>query len=147
MTSAPPRRPHFDIQLRVRYGETDQMGVVYHPEYLVWCEMGRTEYMRQLGTPYATLEQRGTRLVVADASLRYHAPARYDDIIRVETTLRDVRSRALTFDYLICHADNGERLVTASTLLVALDANDRPTMIPADVRQLLARARDGDDRT
>ena len=141
------RPRHFDIQLRVRYGETDQMGVVYHPEYLVWCEMGRTEYMRQLGAPYASLEQRGTRLVVADASLRYHAPARYDDIVRVETSLSDVRSRALTFDYLIIHSDNGNKLVTARTLLVALDGNNRPTMIPADVRELLERARDGDDQS
>lgn len=135
--------PHIDIELRVRYGETDQMGVVYHPEYLVWCEMGRTEYMRQLGTPYASLEQAGTRLVVAEASLRYHAPARYDDIIRVETTLSDVRSRALTFDYLIVHAPTGARLVTARTLLVALDGNNRPMPMPATVRALLDGAREG----
>jgi acyl-CoA thioester hydrolase len=74
-----------DTELRVRYGETDQMGIVYHPVYLMWCEIGRTEYMRQLGMPYASLEARGTLLAVADASLRYHAPARYDDMIRIET--------------------------------------------------------------
>jgi acyl-CoA thioester hydrolase len=129
--------PHVDIELRVRYGETDQMGVVYHAEYLVWCEMGRTEYMRQLGTSYADIERSGTRLVVAEASLRYHAPARYDEILRVETTLSAVRSRALTFDYLIYHADSGRRLVSARTLLVALDNEGKPVPLSADVRRML----------
>ena len=83
-------RPHFDVEIRVRYGETDQMGVVYHAEYLVWCEIGRTEYIRAAGLAYAEMERRGTTLAVADASLRYHAPARYDDRVRVETSLRSV---------------------------------------------------------
>jgi acyl-CoA thioester hydrolase len=86
------------LDLRVRYAETDQMGVVYHTHYLVWCEMGRTDYIRQLGTTYAHIEARGTRLAVADAAIRYHAPARYDDLIRVATTLTDVKSRAITFE-------------------------------------------------
>jgi acyl-CoA thioester hydrolase len=133
-----PQRPHIDIELRVRYGETDQMGVVYHAEYLVWCEMGRTEYMRQLGQSYASLEEAGTILVVAEAALRYHAPARYDDIIRVETTLSDVRSRALTFEYVICHAGTGTRLVTARTMLVALDRSNRPVPLPIAMRALFA---------
>lgn len=130
------QRPHIDIELRVRYGETDQMSVVYHAEYLVWCEMGRTEYMRQLGQSYASLEEAGTILVVAEAALRYHAPARYDDIIRVETTLSDVRSRALTFEYVICHAGTGTRLVTARTMLVALDRSSRPVPLPSEMRAL-----------
>ena len=132
---------HIDLELRVRYAETDQMGVVYHAEYLVWCEMGRTEYMRQLGTSYASIERSGTLLVVADVSIRYHAPARYDEIVRVETTLSDVRSRALTFDYVIFHANDGARLVTARTLLVSLDRAGRPVPLPIEVRAELERAR------
>jgi acyl-CoA thioester hydrolase len=128
------------IDFRVRYSETDQMGVVYHAEYLVWCEVGRTEFIRNLGLPYARLEQRGTMLAVADASLRFLAPARYDDMIRVETTLADVRSRAITFDYVIRNAATDLRLVTARTMLVAIDRAGRPTPIPSDVRELLARA-------
>jgi acyl-CoA thioester hydrolase len=135
-----PELPQVDIELRVRYGETDQMGVVYHAEYLVWCEMGRTEYIRQLGTSYAALEQSGTRLVVAEASLRYHAPARYDEIVRVETTLSAVRSRALTFDYVVCHAESGRRLVSARTLLVALDAQGKTVPLSPEVREMLERA-------
>ncbi len=137
-------RPHFDVELRVRYAETDQMGVVYHSEYLVWCEVGRTEYIRALGLPYAEMERRGAMLAVADASLRYHGSARYDDLVRVETTLTEVKSRAITFDYLIRHVQSGARLVTARTMLVSLDRNARPAPIPADVREMLERAmRDG----
>ena len=114
------------------------MGVVYHAEYLVWCEVGRTDYIRACGLPYSDLERRGTMLAVADASIRYHAPARYDDLIRVETTLTDVRSRAITFDYVIRN-ESGEKLATARTLLVSLDPNGKPAPLPRDVRELLER--------
>ena len=131
----------FDIELRVRYGETDRMGVVYHGEYLVWCEMGRTEYIRSLGMSYADMERRGTLLAVAEATVRYHAPARYDDMICVSTVLTRLGSRGLTFDYVITKADSGRRLATASTTLVALDPDGRATIIPADIRELLGRTR------
>jgi acyl-CoA thioester hydrolase len=114
------------------------MGVVYHAEYLVWCEVGRTDYIRGCGLPYSDLERRGTRLAVAEATIRYHAPARYDDLIRVETTLTDVRSRAITFDYVIRNND-GEKLATARTLLVSLDPNGKPAPLPHDVRELMER--------
>lgn len=132
--------PSHDIELRVRYGETDRMGVVYHAEYLAWCEIGRTEYIRSLGMSYAEMERRGVPLAVAEASLRYHAPARYDDRIRVTTILTRLGSRGLTFDYVISHADTGQRLATASTTLVALDPDGRATTIPADIRALLGRS-------
>lgn len=124
----------------MRYAETDRMGVVYHANYLVWCEIGRTDFIRELGTTYAAMEREGVALAVADASVRYHAPARYDDLIRVETTLADVRSRALTFDYLIVNAVSGERLVSASTTLVSLDPGGRLVPLPRHVRELLAAA-------
>ena len=124
----------------MRYSETDQMGVVYHAEYLVWCEVGRTDYIRSLGLPYAELERRGTALAVAEASIRYHSPARYDDLIRVETSLVEVRSRAITFDYLIRNGDTGDRLATARTLLVSLDSSGKPVPMPPDVRALMESA-------
>jgi len=129
--------PHVS-EFRVRYSETDQMGVVYHAEYLVWCEVGRTDFIRALGLPYAELERRGTALAVAEATIRYHAPARYDDLIRVETRLTDVRSRAITFDYLIRNSDTGSRLATVQTTLVSLDPSGKPVPLPADVRALMA---------
>ena len=127
-------------EFRVRYSETDQMGVVYHAEYLVWCEVGRTDFIRALGLPYSELERRGTALAVAEATIRYHAPARYDDLIRVETRLTDVRSRAITFEYHIRNATTGERLATARTMLVSLDAQGKPVPMPADVRALMESA-------
>ena len=130
--------PHVS-EFRVRYSETDQMGVVYHAEYLVWCEVGRTDFIRALGLPYSELERRGTTLAVAEATIRYHAPARYDDLVRVETRLTDVRSRAVTFEYLIRKADTGERLASARTLLVSLDPSGRPVPMSADVRALMER--------
>jgi acyl-CoA thioester hydrolase len=126
-------------EFRVRYSETDQMGVVYHAEYLVWCEVGRTDFIRALGLPYAELEKRGTALAVAEATIRYHAPARYDNLIRVETRLVEVRSRAITFEYLIRNAESGERLATARTLLVSLDSHGKPVPMPAEVRALMDR--------
>jgi acyl-CoA thioester hydrolase len=125
---------------RVRYAETDRMGVVYHANYLVWCEVGRTEYIRTVGVSYAELEARGLMLAVADASVRYHAPARYDDVIRVETTLTELRSRTITFEYLITNAATGSRLVSARTTLVSLDADGRTAAMPADFRRLLEAA-------
>jgi len=130
--------PHIS-EFRVRYSETDQMGVVYHAEYLVWCEIGRTDYIRALGLPYSELERRGTALAVAEATIRYHQPARYDDLIRVETRLSEVRSRAITFEYLIRNSDTGDRLATARTLLVSLDATGKPIPLPAEVRSLMER--------
>lgn len=128
-----------DITVRVRYSETDQMGVVYHANYLVWCEIGRTEHMRRLGTSYAELERSGVKLAVSEASVRYHAPARYDDVVRVRTTLDEVGSRMITFRYLLTHADTGARLASASTTLVAIDDVGRVTRIPPEVRDLLSR--------
>src|SRR5437868_15517869 len=84
------------VELRVRYAETDQMGVVYHTNYLIWCEIGRTELIRSMtGTSYAELEAAGVALAVAELSIRYHGAARYDNRIRVRTTLGEARSRSV----------------------------------------------------
>ena len=127
------------VEFRVRYPETDQMGVVYHANYLHWCDIGRTEYLRARGATYADLERTGMLLAVSQATLRYHASARYDQMVRVETTLRDVRSRALTFDYVIVDAATGTRFVSASTVLVSLDTAGRPVQLPLETRELLLR--------
>lgn len=127
-------------EFRVRYAETDRMGVVYHANYLVWCEVGRVEFMRALGSDYAALEARGTGLAVTDARVRYLAPARFDDPICVVTTLSGVRSRAVSFDYEITNADSGVRLATAHTDLVSIDRDGRLMAIPADFRLALEAA-------
>lgn len=125
---------------RVRYSETDQMGVVYHANYLVWCEMGRTDFMRQLGMTYAQMERNGLFLAVADASIRFHAAARYDDEVQVDTWIEDVRSRAVTFGYRVVRRDSAAaavKLASATTTLVARDAEGRACTLPDDVRRLL----------
>lgn len=127
-------------RLRVRYGETDQMGVVYHAEYLVYCEIGRTEMIRSLGISYAEMEERGCLLAVSEARVRFHSAARYDDPIIVETWLTDLRSRAVTFDYSITHEEKGTRLISAQTKLVAIDRSGRPTTMPEDIRRMLGAA-------
>jgi acyl-CoA thioester hydrolase len=125
------------LELRVRYAETDKMGVVYHSHYLIWCELGRTDYIRQGGMSYREMEDVGIMLAVAEANVRYRAPARYDDLVRVDTTLTDVSSRAVTFDYVIMNAETGERLATASTLLVALDRSHQVVKLPREIRARL----------
>lgn len=127
-------------ELRVRYAETDRMGVVYYANYLVYCEVGRVELLRALGRSYAALEADGIGLAVSEATVRYLSPARFDDLVRIETTLTGVRSRAVTFDYLITHAESGTRLATAHTSLVSIDQSGRIVAIPADFRDTLASA-------
>lgn len=128
---------------RVRYGETDQMGVAYHANYLVWCEIGRTDYIRERGITYAELERRGVFLAVAEANVRYGAAARYDDVIRVETWVESVKSRAITFVYEIHREDPAPaRLARASTRLVSIDAEGAPRKLTADVIALF-REEDG----
>lgn len=124
-------------ETRVRYAETDQMGVAYHANYLVWCEMGRTDFIREHVRSYAQLEREGVALAVSEATVRYHAGARYDDLVRVETTLAEVRSRGLVFDYVITRGDGGERLATARTALVSIGADRRPVSMPEDLRARL----------
>lgn len=134
-------------ELQVRYAETDQMGVVYHAHYLVWCEVGRTDFIRALGVPYAEMERQGIRLAVAEATVRYHAGARYDDRIAVETRLVDVRSRMVTFAYRIlrrCLDGRTELLVSARIDLVCTGREGRPASLPTAWRALLHRGLSAD---
>ncbi|MEK7402744.1 MAG: thioesterase family protein [Gemmatimonadota bacterium] len=125
-----------ELELRVRYAESDQMGVVYHAHYLVWCEMGRTELIRSLiGRSYADLEREGYALAVSELSIRYHGAARYDNRVRVRTSITEVRSRSVAFDYLITNAETGERLASAATTLIALDTRGRPVSLPMELRR------------
>ena len=140
MTSPSSHGTAHTVEFRVRYAETDQMQVVYHSNYLIWCEIGRTEFIRALGTPYAELERQDVSLAVVEASLRFHSAARYDNLIRVTTIISEVRSRTVTFDYVITNAETGERLVTASTRLVSLTRNSRLTALPGSLRKVLQNA-------
>lgn len=119
------------------------MGVAYHANYLIWCEVGRTDYIRALGVSYAEMERQGIQLAVSEAQLRFHSSAHYDDVITIDTRIVGVRSRMLTFAYeLSRQADDGTaaRLASATTALVSLDDAGRPTVLPTRFREMLDRA-------
>jgi acyl-CoA thioester hydrolase len=130
-------------RLRVRYGETDTMGVVYHANYLVYMEEGRAGLMRELGVPYSELERTGTYLAVRKAELRFRAPARYDEELRVRTRIERLRSASVAFAYTIERAADGQLLAEGSTELACLRGQDgerRPAHLPDELRALLERA-------
>jgi acyl-CoA thioester hydrolase len=131
--------------LRVRYAETDQMGVVYYANYFVWFEIGRTDFCRQHGFAYREMEQQdGLYIIVAEARCRYKAPARYDDEIAVRTCLRAVRKRVLIFDYEVYRTINDELLAEGETVHVITDREGRPRSLPDKYRDsFLAGARAG----
>jgi len=125
------------VSLRVRYGETDQMGVAYHAHYLVWCEMARTEHMRQLGVRYRDLEAGGIKLAVSEARLRYVSSARYDDELTVTAWLAEVGSRRVLFKYRVERPEDGALLCTAETALISLDRSNKPTRMPAEALAIM----------
>jgi acyl-CoA thioester hydrolase len=119
-----------DTTLRVRYGETDQMGYVYYGDYAEYLEVGRVEALRMLGFPYRRLEEEGVMLPVHELSVRYHQPARYDDELTVRTIIDHLPSVRIEFRYEIRNA-SGQLLTDASTTLVFVDkATMRPTRAP-----------------
>lgn len=124
--------------LRVRYAETDAMGIAHHASYIVWLEWGRTELLRAYGMPYRELEARGTLIVLSDLHVRYLAAARYDDEMRIHTQIGELRSRQISFDYRITLAETETTLVQARTTHVALDQVTRkPMRFPTDLLALL----------
>jgi acyl-CoA thioester hydrolase len=119
--AAPPET--FETRFRVRYAETDQMGVVYHSNVIIWFEVGRVEMMRQLGFTYLEMEQEGgTHLPVVDVRCRYKAPARYDDIVVVRTRLVNVRESLLHFAYEILRDQDGSLLAEGESVHMVVDS-------------------------
>lgn len=116
-------------RLRVRYQETDQMGVVYHANYLNWFEVGRTEMMRDAGLTYRELEDRGLLLPVTDASLSYKKPARYDDEVEIRTSVTELTAVRLTFAYGIFRLPDEELLVSGATMHVFTNKELRPVRL------------------
>jgi acyl-CoA thioester hydrolase len=118
-----------ESRLRVRYAETDQMGVVYHANHFIWFEIGRVDLMRQLGFSYRDLERdHGCFIPVVDARCRYKAPARYDDEIIVRTHLRNVRESMIHFGYELLRAE--ELLAEGETMHMILDSKMKPAPLP-----------------
>ena len=124
-------------EIRVRYAETDQMGIAHHSNYLIWCELARTDYMRNLSVGYRELEESGLLLPVVDARLRYRAVARFDDLLRVRCWVREIATRRVIFGYAVDRIADGQLLATAQTSLMALGPDHERTTIPGSVRQAL----------
>ena len=129
---------HHDVTVRVRYAETDQMGVVYHSNYLIWFEVGRVELMRALGFDYKLMElEDDTFIVVADVHCRYHHPARYDEVLRVRTRIAESRNRTVKFAYEVFRDLDNQLLATGTSTHVICGANGRPKLLPQKYRQVL----------
>jgi acyl-CoA thioester hydrolase len=134
----PDPRPTHETSFRVRYGEVDRMAVVYHAHYLVYFELGRTEFLRALGDSYARLEDEGTLLVVVETGVKHLRPARYDDWLTVRTHLSELRGVRMRFDYELVRDDT--LVATGFTLLAATDRRGRPCRVPAAFRDRIRAA-------
>jgi len=120
-----------EVRLRVRYAETDQMGVVYHANHFIWFEVGRVELLRQLGFSYRDMEENdGCFIAVVDARCRYKAPARYDDEVIVRTYLRNVRESLVHFGYELLRVSDGVLLAEGETTHIVTDAQMKTRTIP-----------------
>ena len=127
----PTMLDYHDVTIRVRYAETDQMGVVYHSNYLIWFEVGRVELMRSHGFDYKRMEvEDDCYLVVADVHCRYHHPARYDELITVRTRILEAKNRLLKFGYEVFRQSDDELLATGYTTHVSCRRDGRVTHFP-----------------
>ncbi|REG85926.1 acyl-CoA thioesterase [Winogradskyella sediminis] len=119
-----------ETSIRVRYGETDQMGVVYHGNYATYFEVGRTEWLREFGLSYRGMEADGIMLPVVSLSINYKNSARYDDVLKVKTTLKKMPTASIEFEYELRN-ESGVLLATGSTILAFIDVyKNRPTRCP-----------------
>ena len=124
------------IEVRVRYEETDRMGVVYYGNYFVWFEIGRTECFRSAGLSYRELEEKsGMRLVVVNASCNYKSPATYDDLLRIETRITDTKNTSMSFAYDIYR--DLTLIASGETFHVFTNSDGRPIRIPAEIKKVL----------
>jgi acyl-CoA thioester hydrolase len=130
MTSKHPQAVN-ETRLRVRYAETDQMGVVYHSNHFIWFEVGRVELLRQLGFSYRDMESRDNRFIaVAEAKCRYRSPVRYDEEVLVRTQLLNVRDSVVHFGYELRRAEDGTLLAEGETTHIVTDADMKIAALP-----------------
>jgi len=124
-------------RVRVRYADTDRMGVVYYANYLVWFEVGRTEWLRETGWSYREMESDGIALPVIEARCEYRQPARYDDEIEIATRATLLTPVRIRFDYQVTRTGDGALSATGHTVHAAVDRTGKPCRLPARVREIL----------
>jgi acyl-CoA thioester hydrolase len=136
MTTASSRKDTCETTIRVRYGETDQMGVVYYGNYFTWFEVGRVELCRELGIEYKKMEEEDDSfIVVAEANCRYKRPAKFDDQLTIRTRVVNCQRRTITFAYEIVNSASGGTIATGETVHVICDRNGRPKSLPEKYRK------------
>jgi len=126
-----------ETTIRVRYAETDTMGVVYHANYLIWFEVGRGEFFRANGQDYGKWEKEGYFLPVSEAHARYHAPAHYGEEVAIRTWVEQVRSRGLTLGYEVVDTSSRQRLASGWTQHICMDLEGRARRLPSGMLKTL----------
>ena len=130
-----------EAKIRVRYAETDKMGVVYHSNFIVWFEVGRVELLRQIGFRYRDLErEHDCHIAVADVRCRYKSPAYYDDELIIRTRLKNMRDSLLHFGYEVVRAEDGTLLAEGETTHIVVNAKFEKTQLPAHLAQAFRAA-------
>lgn len=128
---------YFDYVCRVRYSDTDKMGVSYYANYLLWFEAARTEYFRALGLPYTECEKKGLFLPVVEAGVRYLSSSAYDDLLCVRTSVAELGKTSIRFEYQTSLQESKKPVATGFTIHVFVDPAMRPTRIPPEVKSLV----------
>ncbi|MCX7703653.1 MAG: acyl-CoA thioesterase [Planctomycetota bacterium] len=129
-----------EIRERIRYADTDQMGVVHHAKYLEYFEIGRTEFMRRLGMPYSEVEKRGIFLAIIEAYVKYHKSAKYDNTIVIQTGLKEAGRVKVRLDYKVCYED-GSVLAEGYTVLAPVNREGKVVRLPDWLRRIFEEAR------
>jgi len=139
----PVKKDAVDFDVRVRYVDTDQMAVVHHGNYILWFEVGRTEFCRSRGFTYRDLEDMGYRLMITDLRCLYRKAVRYDEVVTVRTRVKDLKRRMVTFGYEILCKETGTPVAEGETRHICLDRSDKSRTIPEHFRKCLERNVDG----
>lgn len=134
-----------EAQIRVRYQETDNMGVVYYANYFVWFEVARTEYLRSFGVSYKELESQGMYLMVASAGCEYKSPARFDDVVTVRTWIPELKNSSLRFEHSL-HVDS-RLIATGESVHVFTNDAGKPVRIPEEIRRMYRATLSGEKVT
>ncbi|HNV86894.1 MAG TPA: thioesterase family protein [Candidatus Omnitrophota bacterium] len=124
----------FQFDFRVRYAETDQMGVSYYANYFVWFEMGRTEYFRSLGVDYTECEKKGIYLPVVEANCRYSSPARYDERLSIEVAVSRFGKSSMKFVYRITEKETRRKIAEGYTVHAFVNTDMKPVRVPEEIR-------------
>ncbi len=126
---------YYDYEYRIRYGDTDMMGISYYANYFVWFEAARTEYFRAVGLPYTECEKQGLYMPVVETSAKYKAPCTYDDLIYVRTSVSEIKISTLRFEYQVFNRVTQKLLTTGFSVHVCVDRDMRPARLPAEIQE------------